>query len=92
MANLQLALKGEYFDDIKNGNKTFEFRLVNEYWTKRLVGKNYDKLIITKGYPAKEDNERKMIFNYVGYEVKKITHKHFGNEEVEVFAIIIKKL
>lgn len=91
MANLQLALKGEYFDDIKNGNKIFEFRLVNEYWTKRLVGKSYDKLIITKGYPAKEDTERKMIFDYVGYELQKITHKHFGNEEVKVFAIIIKK-
>lgn len=89
MANLQLALKSEYFDQIKNGEKHYEFRLYNDYWKKRLENKQYDKLIITKGYPSKDDLSKKLIFDYCGYEVQFITHKHFGEDEVKVFAIII---
>jgi hypothetical protein len=91
MANLQLALKGEYFDDIKNGIKVFEFREVNDYWSKRLVNRQYDKLIITRGYPSKDDLSKKMIFDYCGYELQTITHKHFGNIPINVYAIIIRK-
>ena len=90
MKNLQLALKGEYFDEIKNGTKIFEFREVNEYWSKRLINKQYDKLIITRGYPAKDDFSKKLEFDYNGYELQVITHKHFGNTPTDVFAIIIK--
>lgn len=90
MKILQLAVKTEYFEAIKDGSKKFEYRLFNEYWKKRLVDKKYDKLIITKGYPKKDDSSRKLIFNYFGYEIQKIKHKHFGNEEVNVFAIIIE--
>lgn len=31
MANLQLAVNGEYFDQMKSGEKTEEYRLVNPY-------------------------------------------------------------
>ncbi|EMK7913736.1 ASCH domain-containing protein, partial [Escherichia coli] len=36
MANLQLAVKSEYFDAMIRGEKTEEYRLVNDYWKKRL--------------------------------------------------------
>ncbi|HBK8763440.1 TPA: ASCH domain-containing protein, partial [Salmonella enterica subsp. enterica serovar Typhimurium] len=39
MANLQLAVKGEYFDAMIRGEKTEEYRLVNDYWWTRLVGR-----------------------------------------------------
>lgn len=32
MANLQLAVNGEYFDQMKSGEKTEEYRMVNPYW------------------------------------------------------------
>ncbi len=32
MANLQLAVKGEYFDAMIRGEKTEEYRLCNDYW------------------------------------------------------------
>lgn len=38
---LRLPVKTEYFNQIKAGNKTEEYREVKEYWRKRLV-KNYD--------------------------------------------------
>lgn len=48
MANLQLAVKGEYFDAMIRGEKTEEYRLCNDYWNKRIMFREYDRLIITK--------------------------------------------
>ena len=87
--NLQLAVKSEYFDSINVGDKLEEFRLFNEYWKKRLVDRDYDKLIITKGYPKREDLTRRLTFKYDSYTVKTITHPHFGSLPVKVFAIKI---
>lgn len=87
MADLQLAVNGEYFDAMKRGMKLKEYRLCNDYWTKRLVGRSYDRLIITRGYPRKDDAERRIVVPYDGYDIETITHPHFGSEPVKVFAI-----
>ncbi|EPR9016827.1 ASCH domain-containing protein [Escherichia coli] len=87
MANLQLAVNGEYFDQMKSGEKTEEYRLCNDYWNKRLVNRKYDRLIITKGYPKRDDSSRRIDAPYDGYKIKTITHTHFGDKPVKVFAI-----
>ncbi|EOA1824960.1 ASCH domain-containing protein [Raoultella planticola] len=87
MANLQLAVNGEYFDAMKRGEKTEECRLVNPYWGRRIFGRDYDRLIITRGYPRADDHDRRIDIPYDGFEIKTITHKHFGDEPVKVFAI-----
>ena len=87
MADLHLAVKGEYFDAMKRGVKPKEYRLCTEYWTKRLVGRSYDRLIITRGYPRKDDADRRIVVPYDGYDIETITHPHFGAEPVKVFAI-----
>ncbi|MEI7219097.1 ASCH domain-containing protein [Pectobacterium carotovorum] len=91
MANLQLAVNGEYFDAMKRGEKTEEYRLFNPYWIKRLMNglnpREYDRLIITRGYPRKDDADRRIDIPYAGFEIKAIRHKHFGSELVKVFAI-----
>jgi ASC-1-like (ASCH) protein len=84
---LTLAVKSEYFDAIRDGTKKHEFRLVNDYWEKRLVGRHYDEIEITKGYPAKDDLLRRMVFPYRGYRTRRLTHPHFGDKEVHVFAL-----
>lgn len=89
MADLQLAVNGEYFDAMKRGEKTEEYRLVNAYWGRRLRGRDYDRLIITRGYPRKDDDSRRLVMPYDGYEIKTITHKHFGPDPVKVYAIKI---
>ncbi|WP_137654445.1 ASCH domain-containing protein [Escherichia albertii] len=58
MANLQLSVKGEYFDAMIRGEKTEEYRLCNDYWNKRLVNRKYVRLIITKGYPKRDDSDK----------------------------------
>ena len=89
---LHLNLKGEYFDAIKNGTKLFEFREYNSYWKKRLIGIDYDEVHFKRGYPKSGDLEKIIISNYMGYELRDIRHKHFGNEspsqpQIKVFAI-----
>ena len=87
MKILHLNLKGEYFDTIKNGNKPFEYRLKNEYWTKKLMGRDYDEVHFKSGYPRNDELDKIIKIPYRGYEIHKIIHKHFSNEPVEVFAI-----
>lgn len=87
MTTLTLPLKGEYFDQIKAGTKPEEFRLCTAYWAKRLLERSYDTVTLTKGYPASDDHERRMVLPWRGYAIKVIEHPHFGDKPVSVFAI-----
>ncbi len=90
MSVLHLALKAEYFDAIRDGAKTEEFRLRTDYWRKRLEGRSYDFIELTKGYPKAGDAERRIVLPWRGYRTTAITHPHFGADEVEVFAIDVR--
>jgi len=87
MNDLHLNLKAEYFDAIKDGSKLFEYRRCTPYWIKRLVGKEFGRVFIKRGYPAHGDMDRTLVRAWAGYEVQTITHPHFGPDPVEVFAI-----
>ena len=87
MTTLVLPLKGEYFDQISDGTKPEEYRLVNAYWSKRLIGRSYSRIELTKGYPARDDHGRRLSRAWRGYVIKTITHPHFGAAPVHVFAI-----
>jgi hypothetical protein len=87
LPTLVLPLKSEYFDAIRSGAKVEEYRLVNEYWTKRLKHRHYGRIILTKGYPKADDHERRIIKPWRGYVERTILHPHFGPEPVRVFAI-----
>lgn len=89
MKTLTLPVKGVYFDQIKAGSKTEEYRRITPFWAKRIRFKNFDAVVVTKGYPASDDTSRRLTFPWRGYEVKTITHEFFGSEPVEVFAIIV---
>lgn len=84
---LCLALKEEYFLQIKSGEKVEEFRETTDYWKRRLIGKTFDHIVLTHGYPKSDDTEKRITRPWLGYEIKTITHPHFGGEPVEVFAI-----
>jgi hypothetical protein len=90
MTTLHLNLKAEYFDAIAAGTKVFEFRLATPYWRKRLEGRTFDAIELAKGYPARDDATRRLRRPWRGFEVQTITHPHFGNDPVEVFAIRVQ--
>lgn len=84
---LVLPLKAQYFDQIANGSKKVEYRLATEYWAKRLEGRTFSKIVLTKGYPPAADKSRRMERAWRGAVRKVITHPHFGDKPVEVFEI-----
>ena len=88
---LTLPLKAEYFDQIRSGSKREEYRLVTPYWIKRLEGRTYEGVVLTKGYPKRDDASRRICRPWAGYEVKTITHPHFGKDPVRVFAIKVNE-
>ena len=87
MPDLHLPLKSVYFDQIKSGEKEWEYRLVTPFWAKRLQGRTYDNVTFTCGYPRKDDQSRRLTMPFRGVSRVTITHPHFGPEPVEVFAI-----
>ncbi len=89
MTTLHIPLKGVFFDQIKSGEKSEEYRLVTPYWTKRLAGRTYDAINLTRGYPAKTDTARHLRRPWRGFRKTKITHPHFGPDPVEVYAILV---
>ncbi|MDN4573716.1 RNA-binding protein [Pandoraea cepalis] len=84
---LTIPVKGIYFDQIKAGMKPFEYRLKTEYWSKRLVGRMYGRVVLTRGYPKSDDAAHRLELPWRGFEEQTITHPHFGAEPVQVFAI-----
>jgi hypothetical protein len=88
---LVLPMKGVYFDAIRDGTKPEEFRRDNDYWRKRLVDREYDIIVLKRGYPKRDDDARVLVLPYRGYVRKTITHPHFGEAPVEVFAINVDR-
>lgn len=84
---LYLPLKREYFEQIRDGQKSFEYRLCTRYWKTRLVGRHYSDVVLTMGYPPASDASRRLVRPYRGYHIETIAHPHFGPNPVEVFAI-----
>lgn len=89
MSDLILPVKRIYFEQMRSGDKIEEFRLVTPYWIGRLCGKKYDRVIVTMGYPARDDADRRLVFPWRGYHETTITHPHFGADPVRVFAILV---
>ncbi len=92
MKILRLNLKKVWWDQIKSGEKTEEYRLVTGYWKKRLIDKTYDEVHFLLGYPARGVDSKVLKFEYTGFERKQISHPEFGADPVDVFCIQFKKL
>lgn len=89
---LTLPLKGIYFDEIARGIKKFEYRLRTPFWEKRLLNREYDEIVLTRGYPSKDDQARRRVRPWRRCEITTITHEHFGPDPVEVFAIQVNHI
>ena len=90
---LILPLKGIYFDQIATGEKTEEYRLATDYWSKRLTGRQYDRVILTRGYPKGGgiEGRTRLTRRWKGYRTTHLTHPHFGEAEVPVYAIDVSE-
>lgn len=92
MRTLTLPLKGVYFDAIKLGEKLEEYRLCTEFWRKRLEGREFDQVVLTRGYPPQADQARRLVRAWRGFTVREnFVHPHFGPDPVTVFAIDVSE-
>lgn len=89
MTTLHLSLKREFFEAIRAGSKTEEYRLLSAHWNTRLEGRSYDDIELTLGYPPKGDDSKRLRRPWRGFTRKTITHPLFGVEPVEVYAIVV---
>ncbi len=91
--DLHLHVNHEYFVDIKSGEKEWEYRLMTDYWKKRLIGRRYENVIIYDGYPKLTDVDKILTFPYEGYDdLYSFKHRHFGIDPVDVFAVDLRKI
>lgn len=81
MKTLHLHVTFEYFDQIESGEKTEEYREY-EKWKSKIEGKQFDTVTIWRAYTSE-----RIARPWRGYSVRDITHKHFKNKPVRVFAI-----
>lgn len=63
MLILDLVLKGHWYDLIKSGRKTYEYREIKPYWTKRLFSRAYTHVRFRRGY-----TKESMVFELVSIE------------------------
>lgn len=79
MKTVFLNLKKKWFEKIKSGDKTHEYRLASSHWEKRLRGA--DIADVRLGYPAARQVERIMRF-----EIKSISIINGKNTDLAVDA------
>lgn len=89
MRDLVLHLKREYWEAIRDGRKTHEFRMQTPYWNRRLGHADIERIVLCLGYPKRGDESRRLYRKWNGYTPAIITHKVFGvnSGPVEVWAI-----
>lgn len=90
---LTIPVAGRYFDQILSGEKVTEYRLVKPFWTQRLAGRSYSRLILTRGYPkgGGVEGRTRLTMPWQGCDLRRITHEHFGPKAVSVFAIHVDR-
>lgn len=95
---LILPLTRKWFEMIKSGEKTEEYREYTPYWSKRLLAKNcdgydgykqFDEVEFTLGYPRKDDLTRRIVFSNPKIRYGFARHgKEWGAEKDKGYYII----
>jgi hypothetical protein len=80
---LYLTLKKEFFDQIKNGDKTSEFREYKKHWIQKLMNadgsfKTYNLILFQNGY---HKNAPQMTVEFKGIKIIKEKTGWFRHEK-----------
>jgi hypothetical protein len=87
--NLILHIKKKWFDQIRYGIKTEEYRELKPYWISRIIRKAAELrgIVIICGYPSENTVDNTMNLPWKGYEIKTILNEEFGDQPTKVIAI-----
>ena len=89
MKILYLSLKEKWYRLIESGVKKEEYRVYNDYWKKRLIGKEYTHVQFTLGYPKRDDYSRRMTFTLNGIEHQEGKEEWGAEKGVKYFVLKI---
>lgn len=66
--------------------------MATPFWRKRIEGgfHAFERVVLTRGYPSKDDADRHLVLPWHGYTIKTIVHPHFGAAPVQVYAIALR--
>lgn len=91
---LILHLKYKYYDMIRNGEKTVEFREAKPYWIKRI--KNKTEVILVPGYVLDNSMDLKAKIEYIDYycfaDLPEHAKENFSKSSYDNFIAIHFKL
>lgn len=87
--NLFLIVKKQYFEEIKSGIKTKEYKLATDYFSKKLIGRNYRTVTFQNVYSA---NSEKLVLEYKGVDLEYFQCEFFGQNKVLVFSIALGEI
>lgn len=102
---LHLSLKQIWYDLIESGEKLEEYRLINDYWVKRLVQKvylpidavpmvfikPYTHVELSLGYPKADDWSRRMLFEIESISIGRGNMNWGAPADEDVFKIKLGK-
>lgn len=86
---LHLHLRFEYFDQIKAGTKTEEFRACTPFNDRLMARRPFAEIRLYRGYPKTGDMENTLVRPWKGFQIRTITHPHFNNQPTRVYAITV---
>lgn len=89
MKILYLTLKKKWFDLIKSGQKTEEYREIKPYWEKRLKDKYFDCVCFKNGYSA---NAPQFTIELKGIEIKEGREEWGAEKGVKYFVLTLGKI
>lgn len=88
---LRLNLRRKWWELIRDGEKSHEFRLFTPYWKARLHGRKYDEVHVCLGYPALGDGSRTLRRMFIDAKLRKVKSEEFGPGEKMVYAIDVSQ-
>ena len=87
MSDLVLHLKAEYWDQIAQRRKRYEYRAATPYWCRRIMGRRFDRIILYRGYPRRDDASRRLERPWRGYTMDTVDLMDLGPTCVFVFRV-----
>lgn len=84
MKTLHLVLTHKWFDKIKSGEKTKEYREYKPYWNKKFFNNGYDAVRFQKGYTKNPET--------ITFKIKEIRREIGGQNDLNLLDVWVIEL
>jgi ASC-1-like (ASCH) protein len=86
---LTLTIKREYFDAIKSGEKTREYRIANKFYASRIEDKQIDRILLKNGYSR---DAPQILIECLKITKERLKVPIYGNTKQEFYVLHLGKI